>query len=90
LVLSEAFVLEVGVLELGADVDGGLELMGSIDWFLLKECEDLGTRDVFSGLLDDGIADLSNEDNQSGWGVVVLGVLPDQENSVHNRNKEVV
>ncbi len=43
LVLSEAFVLEVGIFELCADVDGGLELLRGVNWLFLKELEDLST-----------------------------------------------
>ncbi len=41
LVLSEALVFKVGILELGTDVDGSLELFGGVNWFLFEECKDL-------------------------------------------------
>ena len=41
-------------------------------------------------MFDNSITDLSDEYNQSGRSIIVLGVLPDQENSMHDRNKEIV
>lgn len=41
-------------------------------WFLvLNESKDLFTINEVLALVDDGIANFSNEYNKSGWGVVV-------------------
>ena len=40
-------------------------------------------------MVDDGVADLSDQDNESRWSVVVLGVGPDKQNSMHNWNEQL-
>jgi hypothetical protein len=72
------FVLKVGVLELGADIEGNGELVVSLLWLLsLDEVEDSKAVDGISASNDDSVADFSDKDDESGWGVVVLRVLPD-------------
>jgi len=88
--LGKAFVLEVSVLELGADINGDLELFGSLSWVAFQKVENSGTGNELSSLLNDSIAYLSDQDHQSGWGVIVLRVLPDQEDGVHDGHEEEV
>ena len=58
--------------------------MGILRSVTLDVAEDLFSSDVGSALRDDGVADLSDQDDKSGWSVVVLGVGPDQQDSVHD------
>ena len=44
--------------------------------------------DGISASDDDGITDFSNEDNQSSWSVVVLRVLPNEQDCLHDWCKE--
>lgn len=46
--------------------------------FVFDGLKDLGAINGGSALLDNGIADLSDEDNETGGSVVVLGVVPDK------------
>lgn len=58
--------------------------MGVLGLLILDRLEDLGSVDVGPALLDDGVADLADEDDQAGGSVVVLGVVPDEEDGVHD------
>lgn len=40
-------------------------------------------------MLNDSVTDLSDEDNEAGGSVVVLGVVPDKQNGVHDGHKLV-
>ena len=84
------FVLKVGVLELGADIEGNSELVVSLLWLLgLDKVKDSKAVDGISASNDDGVADFSDKDNESGWGVVVLRVLPDKQDRLHDWSKEI-
>lgn len=90
LVLGLCLVLKVGILELGADIKGQSELiMSFLGFFVLDESEDLFSIDVVSALVDDGVTDLSDQNYEAGWRVVVLGVGPDQQDHVHDRHEEI-
>ena len=52
------------------------------------KAEDLTTTDFVSALLDDSIANLSDENNESRWSVVVLRILPNQHDGVHDWDEE--
>jgi hypothetical protein len=74
-----SFVIEVSIFELVANVNTELELGVSFAKIsTLDEAEDLLTVDLSTASLDDCVADFSDENNESGWGVVVLRVLPDE------------
>jgi hypothetical protein len=89
-VLGLGFVLKVGFLELGAHIMGQLQLVVSLLWLLsLDVAEDLLTVDRKSAGSDDCVADLSDEHNKSGGSVVVLRVVPDQEDGVHDWDEEL-
>ena len=47
------------------------------------------TINVFTALVNDGVADLTDQDHQASRGVIVGGVGPDHKNHVHNGDKEV-
>lgn len=85
LVLGLLLVVKVGVFELGADVQSQGELIMGFLWLLVAdEIEDFWTRNRISALGDDCVANLSDQNNQSGWSVVVLGISPNEEDSVHD------
>ncbi len=56
---------------------------------ILDECEDLITVNVVAALVDDGAADLTDQHDQAGGGVVAGGVFPDQEDYVHDGYEQV-
>jgi len=90
LVLSLGFVFKVSVFELGAYVQGEDELVMGLLWLLsLDETEDLLTIDVLVASGDNRVANLTDENNEPGWRVVVLRVGPDEENGVHDWHEEL-
>jgi hypothetical protein len=89
LVLSLGFVFKVSILELGAHVQGENELVMSLLWLLtLDEAEDLLTIDVLVASGNDRVANLTDENDEPGWRVVVLRVGPDKEDGVHDWDEE--
>jgi len=83
-------VLKVGVLELGTDIEGDSELVVSLLRLLsLDKVEDGKAVDCISASDDDGVADFSDKDDKSGWGVVVLRVLPDKQDRLHDWSEEI-
>lgn len=85
LVLRLAFVLKVGVLEFGADVESKRQLLVRIEGlFVLDGLEDLAAVNSGATLLNDRVADLSDEHHKSRGRVVILRVVPDEQNGVHN------
>ena len=61
-----------------------------MSFFLISsfdESKDLFAIDLASALVDDGIADLSDQNNKSWWSVVILRVSPNQQNGVHHWNE---
>lgn len=90
LVLSLAFVFEIGIFEFRAYLKGESELiMSFLRLFILDEGKDLITINVVAALIDDGIADLSDEDHKSRRCVVTGRIFPDQQDDVHGRHKEI-
>ena len=90
LVLGLLLVLVVGILELGADVEGKGELVVGDLWLISTDKpKDGWSINGGTAPVDDGVADLSNQHHKSSWSVVVLGVGPDQENSVHDWDEEI-
>jgi len=64
LILGFSFVLEVSILEFGADIEGKNQFLVSLHWlFTLDKCEDLWTINVVSASGDDSITDLSDQDD---------------------------
>jgi hypothetical protein len=83
-------VLKVGVLELGADIKGNSELVVSLLCLLsLDEVEDSRAVDGISAPDDDSVADFSDQDDESGWGIVVLRILPNKQDRLHDWGKEI-
>jgi hypothetical protein len=83
-------VLKVGILELGTDIKGNSELVVSLLRLLsLDKVEDGKAIDCISASDDDGVADFSDKDDKSGWGVVVLRVLPDKQDRLHDWSEEI-
>jgi len=90
LVLGFSLVLKVGILELVADINASLQNLSSLTPFeSCDEIEDLLTVDFTAADSYDGIADLYDENNKSGWSVVVLGIGPNKQDSLHNWNKDL-
>jgi len=90
LALGLLLVVKVSILELGTYIKGNSELVMSLLWLLgLNEVEDSETVDGISASDDDGIADFSDENDKSCWGVVVLRVFPNKEDGLHDWSKEV-
>lgn len=90
MVLGLLLVLIVGILELGADIQSEGELIIGSLWLIgSDESEDGWSIDGSSASVDDGVADLSDQNNQSSWGVVVLRVGPDQQDSMHDWDEKV-
>ena len=90
LVLGLLLVLIVGILELGADIQSeGKLIIGSFWLISSNESEDGWSINGTSASDDDGVADLSDQNNQSSWGVVVLRVGPDQQDSMHDWDEKI-
>mmetsp|Transcript_24254 Transcript_24254/g.21359 ORF Transcript_24254/g.21359 Transcript_24254/m.21359 type:complete len:229 (-) Transcript_24254:598-1284(-) len=86
-----SLVLEVDVLELVADINDSLELVAGILLFVITDhLRDDSSVDEANSLGDDGVTDFSDEDDKSWGSVVVLGVLPDQEDDVHDGEEDFV
>jgi hypothetical protein len=57
----------------------------SILWLrFLDGLKNLLTINSRAALLNDSVADLSDEDDEAGRSIVVLGVVPDQQDGVHD------
>jgi hypothetical protein len=90
LVLRLGLVVEVGVLELGADLKSkGKLAVGVSGVIVLDGIEDLLSINEVLALSDNSIADFTDENNEAGRSVVVVGVLPNEQDSVHDRHKQV-
>ena len=79
-ILADALVLVVGVLEFGADINCCFESGTGVYniSFRSNVLKKLASVDVIIGFVDDSVADLSNEHNQSAGTLVVWVVFPDQ------------
>lgn len=84
--LGFALVLEVGILEFGASLKSKSQLvMSFFGLFILDAGKDSLTIDILPALIDDSIADLTDQDYKTSGCVVVGRVGPDHEDHVHNR-----
>ena len=83
-------VVKVRALESTADTEGRLELLDRQTRVLtLDKHEDLLTAHVLTRLVDQRVADLPHEHHQPRGRVVVLRVLPDEQNDVQHRLEEL-
>jgi len=90
LVLRLSFVIEVSIFELVANINTQLELGVSFaEISTLDEAEDLLTVDLSAASLNDCVADFSDENNKTRRSIVVLRVVPDKQNGMHNWNEEL-
>jgi len=90
LVLGLLLVLVVSILELGAHIQSESELViGILDLISLDESKDGWAIDGSTASVDDGVADLSDQNNKSSWCVVMLRVGPDEQDSMHDWNEKV-
>jgi hypothetical protein len=91
LVLALGLVVEVSLLEASTDLDAESEAVMSLLRVLSSNTLlNAITIDVVVAVKDDLVADLTDEDHKSGRGVVVGGVSPDHEDSVHDRDEQVL
>lgn len=51
--------------------------------------EDLWTVNRTATLFNYGVADLADQDYKACWGIVVLGVVPNEQDSVHDWHEGV-
>ena len=89
LVLALSLVVEVSFLETSTHLDAELE--ASVSLMRSLSCDaffDAVAINVGVAVKDNLVADLTDEDDKSGGGVVVRGVSPDHENSVHDRDEK--
>lgn len=63
--------------------------MGVFGSAIVNVGKDLLLVDESSALVNDGVGDLSDQNNKSGRSVVVLRVGPDQKNSVHDGHEQI-
>jgi hypothetical protein len=88
LVLTLSFVVKVGLLETSTNSDAKLETsVGFIGNFSSNRFLDAVTINVGVAIQDNLVANLTDEYNKPSGGVVVAGIGPDHENSVHDRDK---
>lgn len=57
--------------------------------FALDHTDNLFAAHISHSSCDNGVADLSDEDNELAGCVVVLRVLPDKKNQVHDRDEDL-
>lgn len=75
---------------MSADIEClGKLLVSSLALVAVDQIKDLPAINGGPAPVDNGIADLSYEHDKSGWGIVVLGVGPDEKNCVHDWLEDV-
>jgi len=83
-------VLKIGIFELGTDVEGNGKLVVGLLWlFSLDKVKDGETIYCISASDNDGVTDFSDKDDESGWGIVVLRILPDKQDRLHDWSKQI-
>lgn len=83
--MGSFFVFEVAHFELNADIDGlGNFIVSLLCLFTWNESKDCGPINVSSAPVDNSIANLSDEHNKSSRSIVILWVIPDQKDRVHD------
>jgi hypothetical protein len=63
--------------------------VGFVGLLVLDGLKDFVTINGGAALLDNSIADLADKDHKTGWGIVVLRVVPDKKDSVHNGDENL-
>lgn len=90
LVLALCLVIEVGLLEFGANIDAFLQTgMSFLRNVTFNSRFYSFTINEVMALNNNSVADLADQDHKSGGSVVEFGVSPNHENSVHDRNEKV-
>lgn len=83
-------VVKVGIFELVADINAKRKTVVSFSDFLtFDKFENLFSVDLVTASNDDSVADFSDENNKTGWSVVVFGVSPNKQDGMHNWNKKL-
>ncbi len=78
----------IGLLKLGAELHAQRQFVVSVRWVIILDCtKDFVAVDLLTTLENDGIADLSDEDQEASWSVIVLRVGVDQHDGVHDRDE---
>lgn len=88
---SLSLIFEVSILEFCANIYCSLQLITCLRCFFRADHLEYHwpIHEVLS-LRDDCIADFSYQHDQSGWSVVEFWILPNQQNSMHYWNKELI
>jgi len=90
LVVGFAFVVKVGVLELRANIESKRKFLMSINGFLILDgFKNFWSINSASALFDDCIANLADKNYETCGCVVVLRVVPDQEDGMHDWNERL-
>jgi hypothetical protein len=83
-------VVEVNAFEVTAHAQRSLQLgHGTSRLLLCDEVEDLLPRNELDRCVDDCVAHLANDDHESCGCIVELGVLPDEQQDVHDGSEEL-
>jgi hypothetical protein len=91
LVLALSLVVEVSLLEASTDLDAEGQAVMSLMCSLASDAFlNAVSVNKIVAVKDNLVTDLSDEDHKSGGGVVVGGVSPDHENSVHDGDEELL
>ena len=89
-ILRLCLVVVVCDLEFSTEVHTSCKLAMSIAWVLiLDSTENFVTINLLAALEDNGIANLTDQDQKASWSVVVLRIGPDKEDGMHDRDKEL-
>jgi len=90
LVVGFAFVVKVGVLELRTNIESKRKFLMSINGFLILDgFKNFWSINSASALFDDCIANLADKNYEACGCVVVLRVVPDQEDGMHDWNERL-
>ena len=88
--IGRRLVVEVDALEVAADAERRLELGDGAARLLFRDqVEDLLAAHELDGSVDDRVAHLADDDDEARGRVVELGVLPDEQQDVHDGAEEL-
>jgi hypothetical protein len=89
LIFRLSFVVKICIFEFVTNVKGKRKLIVGFFWlFSFDEAKDFFTTDLANALVDDSVANFSDQHNKPGWSVVMLRVSPDKQNSMHDRDEQ--
>mmetsp|Transcript_9277 Transcript_9277/g.10102 ORF Transcript_9277/g.10102 Transcript_9277/m.10102 type:complete len:229 (+) Transcript_9277:1035-1721(+) len=89
-IVGLGFIVKVGLFELGANVEGQTQFIASLTGgIILDQGENIMSTDKFAGLYNESIANFSDQHYQSGRFVVILGMVPDQQDDMHDGDEQL-